>query len=97
MIINDFHLGFSLASFIRQAISLCVRVGWGTYACGAAVALRPSSGTAIFSSIRPAQRSSLRTFSNLSRMASRGSSVSRLSALSLLLLSSSFVFYFLVI
>ena len=62
-----------------------MRVGWQTYACGAAAALLPSFGTAIFSNIRTAQRSSLRTFSNLSRMASRGSSVSRHSALSLLL------------
>ena len=76
---------------------LCVRVGWETCACGAAAALLPSSGTAISSNIRPAQRSSLRTFSNLSRMASRGSSVSRHSAISLLLLSSAFVSYFLLV
>ena len=55
------------------------RVGWKNFACGAASALRPSIGTAIFYSTRRAVRSSRRILSNLSRRESRGSSIRMLS------------------
>ena len=55
------------------------RVGWKNFACGAASALRPSIGTAIFYNTRRAVRSSRRILSNLSRRESRGSSIRMLS------------------